>query len=68
MAYTGRNFKSKKALKTAVAAGESIGVFSPGLFPTPSDGTVMLEGPHYPAAHTWYATATLVGGIIKGVK
>ena len=68
MAYTDRNFKSKKALKDAVAAGESIGVFSPGPFSAPSNGVVTLEGPHYPAAHTWYATATLADGIIKGVK
>ena len=68
MAYTDRNFKSKKALKDAVVAGEAIGVFSPGPFPTPTSGTVMLEGPHFPAAHTWYATATLADGIIKGVK
>ena len=68
MAYANKNFKTKKALKAAVAAGESIGVFSPGLVQPGGYGTVYLEGPHYPQAHTWYATATIVGGIIKGVK
>lgn len=68
MAYTDRNFKSKKALKEALKDGESIGVFSPGPFPVPSQGKVSIEGPHYPAPHTWYATATLVDGLIKGIK
>ena len=68
MAYADRNFKSKKALKDAVATGEAIGVFSPGPFSAPTTGVVTLEGPHFPAAHTWYATATLADGIIKGVK
>jgi hypothetical protein len=68
MVYADRNFKTKKALKAAIVAGESIGVFSPGLYAAQADGIVYLEGPHSPQAHTWYATATVVGGIIKGVK
>lgn len=69
MAYTDRNFKSKAELKRAIAKGDSIGVFNPsGVFAVPSNGTVNIEGPHYPAMHTWYGTATLSNGIIKGVK
>ena len=66
--YTDQNFKSRKALKDAIAAGKSIGVFSPGLFPAPRNGNVTLEGPHFPAAHTWYAQATVVDGVITKVK
>ena len=66
--YTDQNFKTKKALKDALTAGKSIGVFSPGPFPAPSNGRVALEGPHFPAAHTWYAQATVVDGIITKVK
>lgn len=68
MAYTDRNFKTKKALKEAVAAGEKIGVFNPGLGVAPTNGRVSLEGPHYPAAHSWYAEATVVDGVITKVK
>jgi hypothetical protein len=64
MAYTDTNFKTKKALKEAVAAGHRIGVFSPGPFPVASNGTVYLEGPHYPQPHKWYAQATVKNGII----
>ncbi len=70
MAYTRVNFKTKKALKEAVAKGEQIDVFEPGVKtnPGPPDGTVFLEGPHYPEAHKWYATAVVRNGIIQSLK
>lgn len=70
MAYTETNFKSKKELKQAVAEGKKIGVFNPGLGGDLSNftGKVCIEGPHYPAPHTFYATATLKNGIIVSVK
>jgi hypothetical protein len=62
MAYTSPNFKNKKALKDALAAGQDVGVFQPGYGAVPVDGTISLEGPHYPKPHTWYATGTMKGG------
>ena len=53
--YVQPNFKTKKALKTALAENQPITVFSPGIFPCPSNGRVAIEGPHYPKPHTWYA-------------
>lgn len=68
MTYTVTNYKTKKALKEAVADGTRVEVFEPGPFgPAPTDGTVYLEGPHYPEPHRWYATATLVDGAIVAV-
>lgn len=70
MAYTDINFRTKKALKEAVAAGERITVHQPGGFfadPNPN-GTVYLEGPHYPEAHKWYASAVLKDGVVVKVK
>lgn len=65
--YTNINFKTKKALKEAVAEGQQVTVSQSGPFPGTKDGKVYLEGPHYPQAHTWYAQATVKGGvIIKG--
>lgn len=66
MTYCRVNFPSATALKKAVADGEDVDCFEPGLGPDRSDftGTVYLEGPHYPAAHTWYAKAEMVDGII----
>ena len=68
--YTERNFKTKKALKEAIASGQKIGVFQPGPFGgnEPKDGKVTLEGPHYPAAHTWYASGVLKDGYLVSVK
>lgn len=69
--YTTRNFKSKKALKEAVAGGAQIGVYHPNnMFgtPDPTEGTVSVEGPHYPEPHRWYARVTLKGGVIIKVS
>ena len=68
--YTVENFKSKKALKEAVKAGKEVTVFQPGPFGgnEPSNGTICLEGPHYPEPHRWYASATLENGIVVKVS
>ena len=70
--YTNGNFKTKKALREAVEAGEKITVHQPNAnltgAETPRNGTATLEGPHYPAPHTWYASATLKDGIVIKVK
>jgi hypothetical protein len=73
MAYTHINFKTKKELKQAVLDGKQITVYQPdyflrGMLPCPTNGRVYLEGPHFPQAHTWYAEATLVNGIVTKVK
>lgn len=65
--YVSPNFKSKKALKEAVAAGERVEVFSPGPFPAPSSGKTSVEGPHYPAPHSWYATVIVADGLVTKV-
>ncbi len=68
--YTDINFKTKKALKKAIAAGRVIYYHQPGPVGgrEPQDGTFCLEGPHYPEAHSWYAEATAKGGRIIKVK
>lgn len=66
--YTDVNFKTKKALKDAVAAGQKIGIYAPGLGTPKTNGTEFVEGPHYPAAHSWYAQVEMKGGIIVKVK
>ena len=68
--YTHRNFKTKKALKEAVAAGEQVTVFQPGPFGgnEPTEGIKFLEGPHYPEPHRWYAQIELKDGLVFKVK
>lgn len=68
MTYVSPNFKTKKALKDALAAGQDVDVFQPGLGTIPTNGTVYLEGPHYPAPHSWYAQGTMVDGKLTKVK
>lgn len=68
--YTNINFKTKKALKTAIENGEKISYFQPGPFggKEPLNGTIYLEGPHYPEPHRWYAQAHTKDGYIIKVK
>ena len=66
--YTETNFKTKKALKDAFTAGTPIRVYSPGPFPCPRDGDVVLEGPHYPQPHKWYAEVVLKDGVVVKIK
>jgi hypothetical protein len=67
--YTDFNFKTKKALKEAVAQGKQVTVYQPGgMFPGTKDGRESVEGPHYPAPHTWYARVVLKDGVIVSVK
>jgi hypothetical protein len=70
MSYTTKNFKTKKELKEAIANGEEVRCFQPGLGPDLSNftGTVYLEGPHYPKPHRWYASAQLENGVVRRVK
>lgn len=69
--YTHTNYKSKKALREAVEAGEIVTAFQPGPF-GPKDnhtGLEFLEGPHYPEPHRWYAKVDLVDGrVVKVYK
>lgn len=70
MAYTRYNFKTKKALLEALKAGHQIAVYQPSPFgdqPVP-DGTVYLEGPHYPEPHRWYAKGMCKNGILLSAK
>jgi hypothetical protein len=66
--YTKFDFKSKAALKRAVASGENVTLFGPGVWQPKTDGTEFVEGPHSPAPHTWYAQVTMSGGKVVKVK
>lgn len=68
--YTKTNYPSKKALKQAVADGTEVRYFQPGPFGghEPLNGTVTIEGPHYPEPHRWYAQCTAKDGVIVAVK
>ena len=73
--YTDRNFKTKKALKEAVASynagtGPAVTYHQPGPFGgnEPLEGSVFCEGPHYPTPHSWYAACTAHEGKIVKVK
>lgn len=66
--YVSPNFKTKKALKEAVAKGDTVTVFAPGLGEPPLNGSCTVEGPHYPKPHTWYASVTIVNAKVTKVS
>lgn len=67
--YTHTNYKTKKALKEDVKAGKKVTTFQPGgMFPPTENGSAVIEGPHYPQPHRWYAQVVLKNGIVVSVK
>lgn len=68
MAYAVQNFKTKKALKEAVASGQEVRIYSPGPFGCKTEGQEFLEGPHYPEPHRWYANVQVRNGVVVSVK
>lgn len=72
--YTDINFKTKKAFKEAVVSGKKVTIYQPGGFFNPPEadpnftGSTAVEGPHYPEAHTWYASVEVKAGYVIKVK
>jgi len=72
--YTHRNFKTKKAFKEALANGDKITIYQPNdMFGSPEaspsySGTAYIEGPHYPAPHTWYAKVKVENGLVVKIS
>lgn len=66
--YTRINFKSKTALKKAVADGQEVTLFAPGLGTPNNDGCETVCGPHYPRPHKWYAEVIMKDGKVIKVK
>jgi hypothetical protein len=69
MAYVDPDYLTKKAFKEAVAQGVEHRPYTPGgMFPCPQEGTMVIEGPHYPRPHRWYAQVEVRGGKVVKVK
>jgi len=72
MAYTVTNYKTKKAIKDDIIKGIKIRVYQPNGditgASTPDNGTVYLEGPHYPKPHRWYGEGTMKDGYLVKIK
>jgi hypothetical protein len=73
--YADGNPKTKKLLKQRVTNWllypeqfRPVRAFSPGPFECPRNGTLVIEGPHYPELHRWYAQCRVEDGIIVHVK
>ena len=69
MAYTTTNFKTKEDLKEAVAKGDLVTLYIPGIRPflCIPNGIEYVEGPHG-GRHTWHATVIMANGYVVKVK
>ena len=66
--YVTPNFKTKKALKEALAKKVLVRVYNPGPIGTPvTNGTEVVEGPHFPEPHRWYAEVLVQNGFVVKV-
>ncbi len=69
MFYCDTNYKTKKALKDAVAAGKRVTVYPTEPHETAvQNGRVAVGGPHFPEPHKWYATVTIKDGAVVKVS
>lgn len=69
--YINTNPKSKAQIKRDIKSGVAMRVYQPNdMFNTtpPQNGTVAVEGPHFPKPHKWYGTATLEDGVVVAIK
>ena len=68
MSYVDPNYSSKKLFRAAIAAGVKHRTYNPsGLWPTPQQGADVIEGPHYPQPHRWYAAVTVADGVVTKI-
>lgn len=66
--YTTKNYRSTKELCQDFLAGIPIDVYQPGPFgPLAKDGKAVIEGPHYPAPHSFYLEVFVQGGRITEI-
>lgn len=69
MAYVSRNFKTKKEFIASVKAGDKHSTYNPsGMFETTKNGSDVIEGPHYPKPHRWYAAVVVRDGVVVSAK
>ena len=66
--YARKNFKTKKAFKEAVANGERVTLWAPGLGSPVVNGKDYVSGPWYPMPHKWYAEVEVKDGVVTKVK
>ena len=66
--YCTQNFPTKRALREAVARGERVTLFAPGLGTPKEFGPEYVEGPHFPQPHRWAAKVEMSNGVVVRVE
>ena len=65
MSYVNPDYKTKKEFLAAIKTGVRHTTYNPsGMFPAPQNGRDVIEGPHYPKPHKWYASVEVRDGVV----
>ena len=65
MSYVRPDYPTKRDFKAAVAAGVKHETYNPSrMFETAQNGRDVIEGPHYPKPHKWYAAVVVQNGVV----
>jgi hypothetical protein len=68
MAYVNPDYKTKKDFVEAVNSGKVHYTYNPSeMYPTKQNGQDVIEGPHYPKPHRWYARVEVKDGAVVKV-
>jgi len=69
MAYVNPDYTSKKSFIEAVRNGVGHRTYNPsGMFETVQWGNDVVEGPHCPKPHKWYASVKVEKGIVVSAR
>lgn len=69
MSYVYTNYATKKQFVAAVNTGVRHRTYNPsGMYEPTQNGSDVIEGPHYPAPHKWYASVEVKDGVVIKAK
>jgi hypothetical protein len=69
MAYVNPDYTTKKQFIEAVKSGVEHRTYNPSsMFPTTQNGDDVIEGPHYPKPHKWYASVKVQNGKVVSAR
>lgn len=69
MAYTDRNFQTKKQMVEYFLTGREVSVYQPGPYgPEVRDGAAVVEGPHFPQPHRFYVKVMVRDGVVVAMN
>lgn len=67
-AYVQHKLNEAAGVPLEARCPEPVELYAPGLGSPKRDGVEFVEGPHFPAPHSWYAQVEMRDGVVVKVK